>query len=103
MEFDIRTLSVISALACVAFALATLTVARMHPTEGSLKLWATGAAIGAVANLLLGLRGVVPDWLSIVVANAMVVLGLGYVHLGVRGLLGLSLYTHLTLPTSDLV
>ncbi len=91
MEFDIRTLSVISALACVAFALATLTVARMHPTEGSLKLWATGAAIGAVANLLLGLRGVVPDWLSIVAANAMVVLGLGYVHLGVRGLLGYSL------------
>ena len=38
--------------------------------------WAADAALGALALLLLGLRGVIPDGLSIVVANTLVVTGI---------------------------
>jgi len=88
MEFDIRTLSVISTMGCLVFAFAAFTVARLHPAEASLRPWATGALLAALATLLLGLRNTVPDWLSIVVANAMLVLAAGFIYQGVRALLG---------------
>ena len=87
---DIRTLSLISGMACLVFAFATWTVARLHPTQRHLRDWARGAAMGVLGNLLLTLRTVIPDLLSIVVANAVLLMGTGYLYLATRGLLGLS-------------
>ena len=91
MEFDIRTLSVISTMGCLAFAFAAFAVARLHPAEASLRAWSKGALIAAVATLLLGLRNTIPDVLSIVVANAMIVMAAGFIYQGARGLLGFSI------------
>jgi len=88
MEFDIRTLSVLSTMGCLAFAFAAFTVARLHPSEASLRDWAKGALTAALATLLLGLRNTIPDFVSIVVANALLVLGAGFIYQGARGLLG---------------
>jgi signal transduction histidine kinase/CheY-like chemotaxis protein len=88
--FDIRTLSLISGMACLVFAFATWTVARLHPAQRHLRDWARGAAMGVLGNLLLTLRTVIPDLLSIVVANAVLLMGTGYLYLATRGLLGLS-------------
>ncbi len=90
MAFDIRTLSLISGLACLVFAFATWTVARLHPAQRHLRDWARGAAMGVAGNALLMLRTVIPDLLSIVVANAVLIMGTGYLYLATRSLLGLS-------------
>ncbi len=90
MAFDIRTLSLISGLACLVFAFATWTVARLHPAERHLRDWARGAALGVLANVLLALRTAIPDLLSIVVANTVLLLGIGYLYLATRTLLGQS-------------
>ena len=58
MAFDIRTLSLISGLACLVFAFASWTVARLHPAQKHLRDWARGAALGVAAG---GGKG--PDWL----------------------------------------
>ncbi|MBP6405459.1 MAG: response regulator [Ramlibacter sp.] len=90
MTFDIRTLALISGLACLVFAFATWTVARLHPAQRHLRDWARGAAMGVLGNLLLTLRTVIPDLLSIVVANAALLMGTAYLYLATRSLLGLS-------------
>lgn len=87
---DLRTLALITMMSSVVFFLATLAVWRLEPKERSLRHWTMGAMLLAVANLLLGLRGVIPDFLSIVVANPALVLSLGFLYVGTRSLLGLA-------------
>ncbi|OHC69709.1 MAG: hypothetical protein A3H93_09830 [Rhodocyclales bacterium RIFCSPLOWO2_02_FULL_63_24] len=85
---DLRTLALINFLSYGVFFLAALTVWRLVPQERSLREWTTASGLAALSALLLGLRGIIPDFLSIVVANSVLVLSLGVLHVGTRKLLG---------------
>jgi len=88
LAFDIRTLAVISGVACLVFVFAMLALVRLHRGEPGLWDWVRGAVLGVVGNALLGLRGAAPDLLTIVAANSLLLMGAAYLYLGTCGLLG---------------
>lgn len=88
---DLRTLALITMMSAVVFFLATLMVWRLLPQERGLRDWMVASLLMAASTLLLGLRGMVPDFLSIVVANSLLVLSLGFIHVGSRHLVGVGI------------
>jgi PAS domain S-box-containing protein len=82
--FDMRT---VVALCVVSYLLCTLFVLQLwrqnHKRFAGLGLWAVGLATQTASLVLVVLRGSIPDWLSIVVANVAV---LGSTLLIYRGL-----------------
>lgn len=85
---DLRTLALITMMSAIVFAFAAAMVWRLVPQEESLRDWTTGSILMAVSTLLLGLRDIVPDFLSIIVANSALVSSLGILHVGTRNLFG---------------
>ena len=85
---DIHTLSIVAVISALAFFIVTFTVSRLLPQEHSLRDWVAAAALLAAGLLLLGLRGIIPDFISIVIANSLTVLGIGFLYVGTRNLLG---------------
>lgn len=83
---DLNTLRLIAMVSFLGFAFATLTLWRLVPQERSLRDWAAASASLALGMLLLGLRGTIPDLFSIVIANTLTVLGIGFVYVGTRNL-----------------
>lgn len=86
---DLRTLALIMMVSALVFFFATFTVWRLVPQERSLHDWMLASLLMAAGSLLLGLRGIVPDLLSIVVGNSWIVLSLDFIHTGTRKLFGL--------------
>lgn len=91
MNFDIRTLSIITALSSLVFAFAMVTLARLIPRERQLRDWAIGTSMAAASTFLLGLRNVWPDFMTIVGANTLLALGFCFMYRGTRGLVGRAL------------
>lgn len=87
MNFDIPTLSIITALAQFAFVMACVTLMRLVREVESLRDWIKGSSLVALAAVLVGLRGTIPELLSVVLANTLSLLGLCFIYAGVRGLL----------------
>ena len=88
MSFDIRTLSIITALSSLVFAFAMVTVARLVSGSRHLRDWAVGTSLAALSTLLVGLRGIAPDLLSIVGANTLLAWAFVLFYQGCRGLVG---------------
>lgn len=84
--FDLNTLRLISMVGFVGFVFTALMLWHLVPQERSLKYWALSALLIAVGMLLLGLRGSVSDFISIVVANTLIMLGVGFMYVGARTL-----------------
>lgn len=84
MELDIRTLMLVHSL--VSVALASLMVAFWlgHRNMPGLGLWALGATLVGVAIFGAALRGVLPDFLSIVVVNGLGITSLAALWNGIR-------------------
>ena len=78
----LRTLAIVIVVSAVVFSFATVVVRRILPEERSLRYWTTGSVFITVSALLLGLRGIVPEFFSIVLANSGMVLGIGFIHVG---------------------
>lgn len=87
MNFDIPTLSIITALAQFAFVMACVTLMRLVREVESLRDWIKGSSLVALAGVLVGLRGTIPEFISVVIANALSLFGLCFIYIGVRGLL----------------
>jgi len=89
VNFDIRTLSIITAVSSLVFAFASITVAHLVPRERHLRDWALGAGAAALSTLLVGLRGVLPDLISASVANTVLTLAFIFMYKGSRGMVRL--------------
>jgi hypothetical protein len=57
---------------------------RRFPAQAWLLRWALGALLVAVAGTLLSLRTAVPDFLTIVLANPLLILGVGTYYVAAR-------------------
>ncbi len=84
MIIDLRTLFIVHTL--VTFALAVLMVVfwRGHRSTPGLAHWAFGTALVGLGVLGAGLRGIIPDFLSIIFTNVAGVVGLAMFWNGIR-------------------
>ncbi len=89
MNFDIRTLSIITAVSSLVFAFAAIVLARLVPSERYLRDWAIGSALAALSTLLVGLRGLIPDLVSTAVANTLLTVAFTCMYIGARGMVRL--------------
>lgn len=83
MQLDIRTLTFNLLLFALVFAVGMYLVQRSQPGVRGLRWWAAANAVGGVGFMLLSLRGAIPDFLSIVVANSLLLAALFCFHEGI--------------------
>ncbi|MEK8050011.1 ATP-binding protein [Ideonella sp. DXS22W] len=86
---DVRLLFLMAMLSSLLLALNMLLIRRLNPELKGVSAWQTGSAISALGFCLVSLRGVVPDALSIVLANGLGVLGTARTLRGMREALDL--------------
>ena len=70
----------------MVFAFASITVGRMVPSKRHLRNWAWGAGLAAFSTLLVGLRGLIPDFISSACANTLLALAFSLLYVGSRSL-----------------
>lgn len=85
--FDLNTLRLIAMVSFIGFVFMAVMLWRLVPQERSMKYWAMSALLIAVGLFLLGLRGHIYPFISIVIANTLIMLGVGYMYVGSRLLL----------------
>lgn len=100
---DIRTLILVSVLAGSVFALSMAALKRIGTDHACTRKWALGANITALGCLLVALRGQLPDMVSILLANFLIVWGLTHVYLGSREFLNQPPLKHLDLALGLIV
>ena len=86
--FDLNTLRLVAMLSFMGFVIVTMMLWRFVPQEGSMKYWAASSLLITIGLLLLGLRSHIPDFVSIVIANTVVALGVGFMYVAACMLLG---------------
>lgn len=81
---DIKTLNILSMVTSLLLPLVLRFMGRFSSNADATRAWIRGVTIISVAFLLLALRGVIPDGLSIVAANVIVLAGQCELLLGFR-------------------
>jgi signal transduction histidine kinase len=84
LHFDFPTLLMAHALVMMTLALVFAVFARAQGTIAGPGLWAGGAGLVGLGTMLVGARGIVPDVVSIVVANPMILVGAALYANGIR-------------------
>lgn len=69
---DLRTVILMAALSCLLLSIVLAGAYRVYPRSiGGLREWSLGGLGFCVAGILFTLRGVIPEWLGIVLANTV--------------------------------
>jgi diguanylate cyclase (GGDEF)-like protein/PAS domain S-box-containing protein len=92
--FDLNTLRLVAMVSFVGFVFIAMMLWHLVPQERSMKYWGLSALLIACGLFLLGLRGYIPDFLSIVTANTLMMLGVGFMYAGTRMLLNAGIGRH---------
>ena len=87
--FDMRTLSLVNTVGAMLVAGMMFFLWYYVSREYGLGQWVTGAIILAFGSVLLLLRDMASDWISVVGGNAACLLGAGYMMTGARCFSGL--------------
>jgi PAS domain S-box-containing protein len=101
IALDMRTvilLCVISYLACTLFVAQLWRQNRKH--FGGMAFWAFSFTLQTLALVLIALRGAIPDWMSIVLANTLVLGGAILLYIGLErfvGSIGTQIHNYLLL------
>jgi len=82
INFDIRTLSFLVMLSSLLLAIGLQIVNYVIKKDTSLRLWAIGETAIGIGMVLVWLRSFIPDYLSIVLSNTLLVTGVGFQYLG---------------------
>jgi diguanylate cyclase (GGDEF)-like protein len=82
MQLDIRTLTFTLQLFALVFAVGMFLVQRGQPAMRGLIWWAAAYAAAGLGFLLLALRGAIPDFVSVVVASALLLASLCFFREG---------------------
>ncbi len=86
---DIPTLSLVSALSSFALFFVIFAFWRLLPQEFSLRYWMASSILLVVGEVLISLRNVIPDLISIATTNSALILAVGLQYVATRSLLGL--------------
>lgn len=79
---DLRTLSINNILMSASFAACLLVYASYNSKFGGTKHIAYAFLLSGCAFLLIGFRGYIPDAISIILSNSLLVLSVACIHLG---------------------
>ena len=78
IAIDLRTVVLMSSVMPGLMSVVLYSLRRSFPSNiRGLGYWATGSLVISLAAVLLALRGAIPDGLSIIFANAMILTGIG--------------------------
>lgn len=117
MHLDSRTITLVGMAACMLFSMLGVMVARTRHTCPGFHCWTLANLCASAALLLIGLRGMIPDFISIVVGNLMSIAACSLVIEGARrfrgktpywwpayagGLVTLTAITYFRSPSDDL-
>ncbi|MDV7105266.1 diguanylate cyclase [Vibrio sp. TH_r3] len=83
-ELDIRTLLVVTTLVSIGSAVALISLWRSQSQPNGAGFWALGMSCVAVASVLISGRGIIFDFISIVIANSVYVIGFLLILRGIR-------------------
>ncbi len=83
MQLDIRTLIFNLLLFALVFAIGIFLLQRSQPRLHALRWWSAAIVAAGAGFLLLALRDSIPDFLSIIVANDLLLVALCFFHEGV--------------------
>lgn len=83
MQLDIRTLNFALLLFALAFAVGLFLMQRGLPDNRGVRWWAVANAAAGIGFLLIALRGIIPDGLSIIAASALLLLAQFFFREGV--------------------
>lgn len=90
MEFDLRSLLGASSMLSALSAIVMLIMRQSFPASiGGLGYWAGGCLAAVAATALLSVRGLIPNFFGIVLANTMSVAGFMLFYAGLRDFYGL--------------
>ncbi len=84
MEFDNRSLAAAAAVATLLCTAARFLLRSMHPAMPGLTQWAWAAALGVPALALYAAHGKVPDWMTVLLPQILLVSGFLLAYGGFR-------------------
>lgn len=88
---DLRTIIIMSGVLGLLLSVVMLSLRLSYPPSiKGLALWAAGPAFTFAATLLLGWRGQIPDAVSIIGANVLLLTGVSLFYLGTQRFFGLA-------------
>src|SRR5438445_7630100 len=77
-NLDLRTVILLSSVMSGLMSIVLFSAYRSFPSSiQGLGRWSAGSLLLFATAILIGLRGMVPDWLSILVGNAVMFTGIG--------------------------
>jgi len=76
INLDIRTLSFVTTSITIFFAIGLFAYSAMQKEFRGFPLFASAVASYAAGHLLLGYRSVLPDFVSIILANLLIIAGI---------------------------
>lgn len=91
LSIDLRSVILLAAIMAMLMAGVVFLLRRSFPTSiKGLTGWAQGTALVCIAGLLIAARGVLSDFVSLVIANLLMLIGLLFMHASIRRLLGVA-------------
>jgi len=91
IELDLRTIILMTGILGLLLSMVLLFLRLSYPPSiKGLTLWAAGPALSFAATVLLGWRGVIPDWVSIVGANVLLLMGVAFYYFGTQRFFGVA-------------
>jgi diguanylate cyclase (GGDEF)-like protein len=84
MFMDTRTILIVMAISCLIMSLTLFVTHAGRFRRDGMRLWAAGYAVQFLGAVLFAARGVIPDLLSIVLANTLLSAGFALLYAAVR-------------------
>lgn len=90
LNLDPRSIILLAGIMSMLMSVVLYFLRRNYPPSiGGLAEWAAAPALIFVSTLLLGARGMIPDFLSVVVGNVILLVGLALLYFGSQRFFGL--------------
>lgn len=89
MNLDPRSMIAMAGFMAAVMAIVLVFMRRHYPPSiRGVGAWAAATLLWLTSTVLFGMRGLVPDWLSLVMANQLLVLGTVTYYMGTRSFMG---------------
>lgn len=89
MNLDPRSMIAMAGFMSAVMAIVLLFMRRHYPPSiRGVGAWAAAPLLWLASTVLFGARGIIPDWLSLVLANQLLVLGTVTYYMGTRSFMG---------------
>jgi diguanylate cyclase (GGDEF)-like protein len=89
MNLDPRSMIAMAGFMSAVMAIVLLFMRRYYPPSiRGVGAWATAPLLWLASTVLFGARDIIPDWLSLVLANQLLVLGTVTYYMGTRSFMG---------------